>query len=56
MKLTNSGMKNKSGMEVNILPPVGRTSPEVVEAIIQYTVCVCVCMCAMNKNEMFNLF
>ena len=32
--LTNSGMKKISGMVVKILNPVGRTSPEVVEAIV----------------------
>ena len=29
-RLTNSGMKSRSGKEVKILPPVGRMSPEVV--------------------------
>lgn len=37
-------MKKMSGMEVKILPPVGRTSPDVVEAIVPKK-CVCVCVC-----------
>lgn len=40
-KLTNSGMKNTSGMEVKILRPEGRISAEVVDAIVQNSECVC---------------
>lgn len=41
-KLTNSGMKNRSGMEVKILPPVGRKSLDMVEVMVQ-TLYVYVC-------------
>lgn len=54
-KLTNSGMKNTSGMEVKIRPPVGRTSPEVVEAIVPNTVYVCVCAVS-SRMKWINLF
>ena len=41
-KLTNSGMKSRSGMVVKILPPVGRKSLDMVEAMVQ-TLYVYVC-------------
>lgn len=46
-------MKKISGMEVKIPPPVGRTSPEVVEAIVQNTVCVCWVRCVSCFNLLF---
>lgn len=39
-KLTNSGMKKSSGTEVKIRWPVGRMSPDVVDAIVQNCGCV----------------
>lgn len=43
-----------SGKVVKILPPMGITSTEVVEAIVQNTECVSVCQYALNV--VFNQF